>query len=159
MRRGLGAGLGRGGRERGSASLICLGVGLALVALAIGILAGGEVVVARHRAQNAADFAALAGALTAVRGKGAACAAAERFAAENGGRLAECEVGGPIVTVTVEVRTRSGIVAKARARAGPAQGVDATERGEEAAEQGGEDQGPWVVPSGRGLSGTREGPE
>ncbi|WP_433612375.1 Rv3654c family TadE-like protein [Dactylosporangium sp. CA-139114] len=126
------------------------------MALAFGILAGGGVVVARHRAQNAADFAALAGALTAARGKGAACAAAERIAAGNGGRLAECEVGGPIVTVTVEVRVRSGIVVRARARAGPV--GDFQEQGEQSPAQDGDGQGPWVIPSGRGRSGTREGP-
>jgi secretion/DNA translocation related TadE-like protein len=109
----------RGPRDRGSASLICLAVGLALAALALGISTGGGVLVAAHRARNAADSAALAGALKVARGSEAACAAAGRLAGENRGRLAACEVAGAVVTVTVEVATRAGLVARARARAGP----------------------------------------
>ncbi|MEU7865409.1 Rv3654c family TadE-like protein [Dactylosporangium sp. NPDC049140] len=109
----------RGPGDRGSASLICLAVGLALAALALGISTGGGVLVAAHRARNAADSAALAGALKVARGSEAACAAAGRLAGENRGRLAACEVAGAVVTVTVEVATRAGLVARARARAGP----------------------------------------
>ncbi|MFI5915521.1 Rv3654c family TadE-like protein [Dactylosporangium sp. NPDC051541] len=113
----------RRGRDLGSASLICLGVGLALVALAFGFATGGGLIVARHRARNAADAGALAAALVAWRGSTVACAAAGRLVVENGGRLAGCTVAGPIVTVTVEVTTRTGLKAAARARAGPVQSV------------------------------------
>ncbi|MFG2038975.1 Rv3654c family TadE-like protein [Dactylosporangium sp. NPDC048998] len=113
------SGPGRG--DRGSASLLMLGVGLALVLFALGFVTGGGVVVARHRARNAADAGALAGAMAAVEGEGeaAACAAAGRLAGENGGRLASCAVAGPVVTVTVEVPTLTGLAARAEARAGP----------------------------------------
>jgi len=146
-------------RDRGSASLICLAVGIALAAMAVGVSTGGGFVVAAHRARNAADAAALAGALTVTRGT--ACAAAERLAAENRGRLAACEVSGPIVTVTVEVRTRTGLVARARARAGPVAWVRGRAGDEPFDGAAGGDEGtqdPWEVPPMRGLGGPREGP-
>jgi secretion/DNA translocation related TadE-like protein len=115
-------------RDHGSASLVCLAVGLALAALAFGFSTLAGAVVASHRARNAADSAALAGAM-AVQGRagvavgeagaGVACAAADRLAVQNGGRLAACTVVGVVVTVTVEVRTRMGTGARAAARAGP----------------------------------------
>ncbi|WP_432983797.1 Rv3654c family TadE-like protein [Dactylosporangium sp. CA-233914] len=106
-------------RERGSASIICLAVGVALMLMALGFLAGGGVIVARHRARNAADAGALAGAMAVVGGARAACAAAGRLAEENDARLVSCAVAGPIVTVTVEVVARTGLAARAEARAGP----------------------------------------
>jgi secretion/DNA translocation related TadE-like protein len=96
-----------------------LGVGLALAVLALGLVTAGGVIVARHQARNAADAGALAGALVAVDGGEAACAAAGRLVAENGGRVEACNVDGPVVTVTVVVRARTGLAAKASARAGP----------------------------------------
>ncbi|GAA3279290.1 pilus assembly protein TadE [Dactylosporangium vinaceum] len=110
-------------RERGSASLLCLGVGLALAALAFGFATAGGLIVARHRARNAADAGALAGAMAAWRGSAAACAAAGRLAAANGGRLTGCRLAGPVVTVTVEVLAGNGLKAAAGARAGPVRSV------------------------------------
>ncbi|WP_433066131.1 Rv3654c family TadE-like protein [Dactylosporangium sp. CS-033363] len=176
----------REARERGSAGLICLAVGLALAALAVGISTGGGVVVAAHRARNAADASALAGALTVSGGSAVACAAAERLAGENHGRLMACVVSGPIVTVTVEVWTRSGLKARASARAGPVDSVRGGPEEEEAArvekaagptkedenqagpeEAAGTGEGvapevgadPWVVPRRSAPGGAREEPQ
>jgi secretion/DNA translocation related TadE-like protein len=109
----------REGGDRGSASIVMLAVGIASLLLALGVVSAGGVLVARHRARNAADAGALAGALSAARGAGAACAAAERLIVANGGRLGGCSVAGPVVTVTVEVSTRIGVGARASAKAGP----------------------------------------
>ncbi|MGI5246545.1 Rv3654c family TadE-like protein [Dactylosporangium sp. CA-139066] len=105
--------------DRGSASVVMLGVGLAVFLLTIGFVSAEGVVIARHRARNAADAGALAGALSAVRGSAGACAEAARLVAANGGRLASCKVAGPVVTVDVEVRAPVGLTASATARAGP----------------------------------------
>jgi secretion/DNA translocation related TadE-like protein len=94
-------------------------VGIAVLLLALGLVNAEGVVVARHRARNAADAGALAGALSAVRGSTAACDSAGRLVSANGGRLDGCTVAGPIVAVTAEVRTQGGLAARASARAGP----------------------------------------
>jgi secretion/DNA translocation related TadE-like protein len=105
--------------EQGSASVWLLSVGLVLVLLAITVATAGGVTVARHRARNAADAGALAGALSAVDGDQAACAAAGRLVAANGGRLVACTVDRLDVTVTAEVRAPAGVGARAVAKAGP----------------------------------------
>jgi Flp pilus assembly protein TadG len=51
-----------GGRERGSATVLAAGVAAALVVSAMAFTAVGQASAARHRAQGAADAAALAGA-------------------------------------------------------------------------------------------------
>ncbi|KUL39081.1 Rv3654c family TadE-like protein [Actinoplanes awajinensis] len=107
-------------RERGAASIFVLAVGLLLVAAG---MAGAMVVAARvagHSARNAADLAALAAAQHAIEGSGPACAAAARYAAANGARLAACQVTGLEVVVRAEVPVTSlAAVATAAARAGP----------------------------------------
>ena len=88
-----------------------------LIAFA-GLAHVGAAVVARHRAQSAADLAALAAA-TALRDGFAACDAGEELAARNGAVLAACrEVGNGDVHIEVEVPVLSAS-ATARARAGP----------------------------------------
>ena len=83
-------------------------------------MAGG-LLVARHRAQSAADLGALAGALRAVEGTGVACPAADRIVRANGGRLVACRVEGLDVVVTVRVAGPAGWgSAEESARAGPA---------------------------------------
>ncbi|TDC58687.1 hypothetical protein E1200_32980, partial [Actinomadura sp. GC306] len=79
---------------------------------------------ARHRADAAADMAALAGAARVAEGTGGACASAERIAAESGARLARCRLQGDEVevSVTVDIVVPMGIGAVSvlsRARAGP----------------------------------------
>ena len=81
----------------------------------------GSVVVARHRAQAAADLAALAAAALLPSGVGAACARATAVAREMRVDDAQCEVDGLDVVVTVQVAVVFAGVARAAARAGPAE--------------------------------------
>ena len=106
--------------DRGSASLWSLGVGLVLAILAAVVAMAGGVAVARHRAQTAADFGALAGAINAVEGEGSACAEAGRLVTANGAQLVACHLDGLDVTVTASVLAPYGWGrARASARAGP----------------------------------------
>ncbi|MGH3680628.1 MAG: Rv3654c family TadE-like protein, partial [Natronosporangium sp.] len=81
-----------------------------------------------HRAQSAADLAALAGAARAVAGQTAACARAGEIVAANGARLSHCRLDGLDLTVTVEVAPPAGAglhrTALATARAGPVRADD-----------------------------------
>lgn len=83
----------------------------------------GAAVVARHRAQAAADLAALAAAARLPTGVAAACARATAVAHAMGVDVAECRLDGldVVVTVRVSVAFRAGGVgaARAAARAGP----------------------------------------
>lgn len=105
-------------RERGAASLWALAVGLVLVLFAGALSAVGTAVAARHRAQTAADLAALAGAARALEGASVACGRAGEYAALNGAGLAACRLDGFDLIITVTVATRTG-PAYASARAGP----------------------------------------
>jgi secretion/DNA translocation related TadE-like protein len=111
------------GDDRGGATVLVLAIGLVTVLVAIASAAVGAAIVARHRAQTAADLAALAGALDALDGVELACARAGEIAARNGGHLVACDVDGLDVVVTVEARP-TGLAAvagaaHASARAGP----------------------------------------
>ena len=94
-----------------------------MVAAGLAGAAIGNTRVARHRAQNAADLGALAGAMHAVYGQSDACARAGRFVAANGGRMTHCTVTGLeiVVRARVDVRPLPDLVlsAEAEARAGP----------------------------------------
>lgn len=95
--------------ERGSGSLLTLGVAavLTVLATAVAIIAG--YLIADRRAAGAADLAALAAARAQVRGEDA-CAAARATAIENRSKVRGCSVRGaePVwvaeVSVTVDVR-------------------------------------------------------
>ena len=92
--------------DRGSATLWVLS-GCVLLFLAGAVAsARTEAVLARHRAETAADLAALAAATRLGTG-GDPCAAAQPIAAANGARLAGCRVrpapGGRGGTVDVSV--------------------------------------------------------
>ena len=80
----------------------------------------GSAVVARHRAQAAADLAALAAAARLPSGAAAACARATLVAREMRVDDSECGVDGLDVVVTVRVPVAFGGAARAAARAGPA---------------------------------------
>lgn len=94
----------------------------ALVAVVMGGLWTGSVVVARHRAQAAADLAALAAAQLVPAGTAAACRQAETLAGRMGARLVDCTVQqlDVLVGVAVTVGGSSGVTVAAVARAGPA---------------------------------------
>ncbi|MCV7050671.1 helicase [Mycobacterium heidelbergense] len=79
----------------------------------------GSVVVARHRAQAAADLAALAAAARLPSGVGSACARATAVARQMRVDGARCEVDGLDVVVTVQVGVAFAGAARAAARAGP----------------------------------------
>ena len=88
--------------------------------MTVGVTMLGSVVISRHRAQSAADLAALAGAATLVTGRHDACATAGSVAASNSVTLTDCAIDGLDVLVAVEVGTAlPGGSAHARARAGP----------------------------------------
>lgn len=80
----------------------------------------GSAVVARHRAQAAADLAALAGAARLTSGADAACARAAGVAREMRVDDIRCVVDGLDVVVTARVGVALGGAATAAARAGPA---------------------------------------
>lgn len=111
--------------ERGSATVwvIALSGVLAVVGAAVVLVAAATV--ARHRAEAAADLAALAAAGRAAWGEADGCALAELVATANAARLVSCAVGaGAVVEVRVSVPVRLGrlgvLSASGRALAGPA---------------------------------------
>jgi secretion/DNA translocation related TadE-like protein len=110
----------RAARDRGSVSLLMIVIGVVFVAALMAGIGLGGARVARHRAQNAADAGALAGAVWAVDGPPEACAVAARVVSANGARLVSCVVEGLDVRVKVEVPVADGMPAgRASARAGP----------------------------------------
>ncbi len=79
----------------------------------------GSVVVARHRAQAAADLAALAAAARLPSGAAAACTRAAAVAREMRVDDVRCEVDDLDVVITVQVVVVFAGAARAAARAGP----------------------------------------
>ena len=113
--------------ERGSGTLLVVGVMAVVGVLAAVAIVAAAYLVAGHRARGAADLAALSGAAAYAQGR-PPCPAAARLARQNGGRLTHCDqVGDDVdyvvsVTVAVEVGIRPpGLprVLSGRAHAGP----------------------------------------
>ena len=118
----------RGDRDQGSGTVWTVTL-MALVWLAAVVaMTVGGVRAARHRADAAADLAALAAAAHAVNGPEYACAAATAIAHEARARLIGCVARGDIADVRVAVTARLpglGLVrVTARARAGPSGAVE-----------------------------------
>jgi secretion/DNA translocation related TadE-like protein len=94
-----------------------------LMALTVGGALVGSAVIARHRAQAAADLAALSAAGHLVLGPDAACGSAASLTTAMSATMTTCTVAQLDVVVTVEVPVglgRWGVhVATASARAGP----------------------------------------
>jgi secretion/DNA translocation related TadE-like protein len=114
--------------DRGSGTVVVVGVCLAALVLLTFVGWLGSAVVARHRAAAAADLAALAAADVLVgRADGAPCDTARRIAlAGDDVTLTSCRTEGRVAVVTVAVLP-SGWVASvgsavATARAGPSGG-------------------------------------
>jgi secretion/DNA translocation related TadE-like protein len=108
--------------DRGSGALWVLAVSMIVVLSAALGAVRGIAALARHRAESAADLAALAGAIHAVSGVDDACGVARSIAAGNAATVARCDVDGSIVTVTVSCSLAGGLGrwhAQASARAGP----------------------------------------
>ena len=104
-----------------SGTALAAGVVAVAATLSLGLAAVGGAAVTAQRAAGAADAAALAAADVtsgAIPTEEDACALAARVARAAGSELVVCDVDG--LTATVEVRSAySGLVAVARARAGP----------------------------------------
>ena len=109
--------------ERGSATVVMLGVIASVLMLTISGLLLASAVLASHRARAAADLAALGAASALMRGESAlaACESAVDVAALNHGRVQQCLASGTEVRLIVAVPTGvQGVgVATARSRAGP----------------------------------------
>ncbi|MDO4242891.1 MAG: pilus assembly protein TadG-related protein [Actinomyces sp.] len=110
--------------ERGSGTVLALGLIGVLVALALAVAAIIQAQAAAGRARSAADLAALAGAtaLHSVLAPADPCATAARVARANGAALEACTFRGEDVVVAVSVEAEVlGFPrqARAQARAGP----------------------------------------
>jgi secretion/DNA translocation related TadE-like protein len=112
------------GPEQGAASLAAVAMMAVLLAITIGGVYVGSAVIARHRAQAAADLAALAAAVHIGDGTSAACGQAAALASSMHTAMRQCVVKGLDVIVTVEAPLSLGRLgvgpARATARAGPA---------------------------------------
>lgn len=110
-------------RERGSATVLVLGLAAVLAASGAVVSLVGVVAVTRHRAASAADLAALAAADGALGGPSVACAAAQRAAEAVAAVLEQCVLVGDVADVVVAVHPvgalRSWGEAHAHSRAGP----------------------------------------
>lgn len=101
-----------------------MGAGLMMVVLAVAAAAVSlaAIGVTRHRAEAAADLAALAAADRVLEGNDTACKAAEDIVRDQGAVLQSCAVEGLDVVVTVALRPGGPLGAlgqvRGRARAG-----------------------------------------
>jgi secretion/DNA translocation related TadE-like protein len=104
-------------------AIVLMAVVVLAAVLALGAARLGGALVARARADAAADAAALAAAdmLALGRGERAASSAAAETASDNDARLVRCECTGRVATVEVEIAThglgRLGGPARGTARA------------------------------------------
>jgi secretion/DNA translocation related TadE-like protein len=113
------------GRDRGSGSIYVLIAASVLMALSVAGATVGDAVLARHRAESAADLVAIAGATAGLRG-GDACLAAAVDADRRGVELERCRSADDGSIVVVVRLAPSSVLrrlpvgpALARARAGP----------------------------------------
>jgi secretion/DNA translocation related TadE-like protein len=109
--------------DAGSATPVAVAMMAVLLAITVACVYLGSAVIARHRAQAAADLAALAAAGRLTQGRDGACAHAVTLAESMHATLADCSVVGLDVVVAVEVPVALGRLgsasARAVARAGP----------------------------------------
>jgi secretion/DNA translocation related TadE-like protein len=110
-------------RDRGSATLLAVAMMAMILAVVGAAVVVGSAVIARHRAQSAADLAALAAAGRLADGQNAACGWAAAVAQQMNARVTACAVESLDVVVTVDVDAALGRwglgTARAAARAGP----------------------------------------
>ena len=111
-----------GSDDRGVATVfMCMGAALVLAVTALAIHLGAAVL-ARQRAETAADLAALAGAALVLQGPDLVCAGVVRVAGANSAMVDSCVVQGTDVLVAVAASVQAGPISGtvvARARAGP----------------------------------------
>ncbi|MGW0328806.1 Rv3654c family TadE-like protein [Nocardia sp. NPDC003183] len=106
----------------GATAFVCVALaGLICLTLLVGQV--GVAVVARHRAQGAADLGALAAAGLLAESAETACGEAGEIARRMGVRVRRCSVAQWDVVVDVEVNVSAGVfgmrTVQASARAGP----------------------------------------
>ncbi len=95
---------------------------MALIAITGVAVQFGAALLARRRAENAADLGALAGAAVVLQGRQGACERAAAVTASNGAAVRDCTLDGADLRLTVSVAVRLGplsATAIGRARAGP----------------------------------------
>lgn len=109
--------------DRGSATIWGVSAMAALLAVTVVVLQLGTAVATRHRAEAAADLAALGAAAYAVEGEVTACERARVVTDSMDAELARCELQGWDAVVEVRLAgpaTLAGLgSASGRARAGP----------------------------------------
>jgi len=112
----------RGRSDEGFTTVAALGLVLALGAVTVLVVTVGVLQVLRHRAESAADLAALAAARHAWEGPSAACSAARTTAAAQGAALDGCVLDGLDAVVRVSLplpgRLRPFGPLRSQARAG-----------------------------------------
>lgn len=119
------AGRGLFADDDGHATVLGAFVIAALAGVLVLVIYVGGAVLARHRAQSAADLSALAAAIDHVAGEVDPCASARNLAGRqsSGAELVGCRIVGEDVVVTVRVPVELGSFgtndATAQARAGP----------------------------------------
>jgi secretion/DNA translocation related TadE-like protein len=110
--------------EQGSGTVLVLVVIMLLFFAGGTVALTGAAIAVRHRAETAADLAALSGASALQRGTSSPCAVAGRVAVANGARLVECAINGALIDVAVALQPRGPLArlppAHSKARAGPA---------------------------------------
>ncbi|MGP4018307.1 Rv3654c family TadE-like protein [Saccharopolyspora sp. 5N708] len=110
--------------DRGAATVLAAVLSMTLLVLLWIVVQLGAATIARHRAEGAADLAALAAAAHAPQGRQLACEQANRVASGMRAVVAECWLAGWDARVVVRVDlpefVLGGQKASARARAGPA---------------------------------------
>ncbi len=96
-----------GGRSEAGVATVAAAatVGFGLL-VAAALVQAGLVIAAKHRAQAAADLAALAGSAASLRGDDG-CAAARAVAQRNGAGVASCRADLAVVTLRTESLTAS----------------------------------------------------
>ncbi|GAA5127934.1 Rv3654c family TadE-like protein [Pseudonocardia adelaidensis] len=109
--------------DRGSATVwAAFGIAVIMTVFVVGLHLGAAVI-ARHRAEAAADLAALAAAGLAVEGAQAACRRAGEVAGAMGGTVTSCRLAGWDALLEVRVPISVALpgidTATGRARAGP----------------------------------------
>ena len=91
-------------QERGSGTVLAIGLILFAGALIFGVAQLGVAAAASSAAQKASDLGAIAGATETLSG-GDGCAKAREYVSKNGASIRSCEVEGWMVKVEVERRT------------------------------------------------------
>lgn len=104
--------------DAGAATVVVLATCAVLALVSAALAEAGLAAATRHRADLAADAAALAAAAHADEGAGPACAEAERVLDLAGARLVSCALDGPFALVRDRLPAPVWI-----AWAGPAAGV------------------------------------